>query len=387
MQHHHRLLRRGLTVALLALAASCSACSPIYVIKAGIAEIQILRARQDIPELLSDSTLDPATRGKLSFVLEARRFAMDELGIDVGDAYTMFTQLERDTLALVVSAAHKDRLVPKTWWFPVVGRMPYKGFFSLEDAQKQQADLETEGYDTYLRPTAAFSTLGWFNDPILSTMLRADDVEVVETVLHELSHRYLFVSGHVGFNESFATFVGRAGAAQFFCTREGGGPDTLKCRRAQARWRDYQRFSVFIDEMMEELNAIYDDARLQYDEKISQRGGVFDRSIVHFDADVALTFESVTFRGFRNTPLNNATLLARVRYYHRLPDFAALLDARGGDLAAVLEELKRNADTVEDPFEMLPSGGNYEDLRERQNHDEGAQIERQARRASTATGE
>ena len=352
-----RLLRAGLAIALLALAASCSACSPIYVIKAGIAEMQILRARQDIPEVLNDTTVDAATRGKLSFVFEARRFAANDLGIDVGDAYTMFTQLDSDTLALVVSAAHKDRLVPKTWWFPIVGRMPYKGFFSLEDAQKQQADLEEEGYDTYLRPTAAFSTLGWFNDPILSTMLRADDVEVVETVLHELSHRYLFVSGRVGFNESFATFVGRAGAAQFFCTRDGGGPDTLKCLRAQARWRDYQRFSVFIDEMMEELNAVYDDTELPYEEKVSRRGGVFERSLARFDADVAPTFESVTFSGFRNTPLNNATLLTRIRYYHRLPDFAALLDARGGDLAAVLAELKSNAGTVEDPFEMLPSDG------------------------------
>jgi predicted aminopeptidase len=182
-------------------------------------------------------------------------------------------------------------------------------------------------------------------------------VEVVETVLHELSHRYLFISGRVGFNESFATFVGRAGAAQFFCTRDGGGPDTLKCLRAQARWRDYQRFSVFIDEMMEELNAIYDDTELAYEEKVSRRGGVFERSLTRFDADVAPTFESVTFSGFRNTPLNNATLLARVRYYHRLPDFDALLDARGGDLAAVMAELKTNADTVEDPFEMLPSNG------------------------------
>ncbi len=356
-RHRRGLLRAGLAIALLALAASCLACSPVYVIKAGIAEIRILRARQDIPEMLNDPTVDPVTRGKLSFVFEARRFAANELGVQVGDSYTMFTQLERDTLAFVVSAAHKDRLVPKTWWFPIVGRVPYKGFFSLEDAQKQQADLEAEGYDTYLRPTAAFSTLGWFNDPILSTMLRADDVEVVETVLHELSHRYLFVSGHVGFNESFATFVGRTGTAQFFCTREGGGPDTLKCLRAQARWRDYQRFSVFIDEMMEELNAIYDDSGLIYEQKVSLRGGVFERSLTRFDADVAPTFESVTFGGFRNTPLNNATLLTRVRYYHRLPDFAALLDARGGDLAAVLEDLKRNAGTVEDPFEMLPAGG------------------------------
>ena len=351
-----RRIKAGLALGALALAASCAACSPIYVIKAGLAELSILRARQDIPDVLNDSTVDAATRGKLSFVLEARRFAADELGIDVGDSYTMFTQLDRDTLAMVVSASHKDRLEPKTWWFPIVGRLPYKGFFSLEDAENARADLEEDGFDAYMRPTAAFSTLGWFNDPILSTVLRADDVEVVETVLHELSHQHLFVSGHGTFNESFATFVGRAGAARFFCTRQGGGPDTLKCLRAQARWRDYQRFSVFIDEMMEDLDAVYGDESLSYDDKLSRREVVFERSLQRFDEEVAGAFESVTFGGFRNTPLNNATLMTRIRYYHRLPDFAALLEARGGDLPAVLSELKAGVETVEDPFELLPGG-------------------------------
>jgi len=280
-----RLLRAGLAIAVLALAASCVACSPIYVIKAGIAEMQILRARRDIPEMLNDPTIDPVTRGKLSFVFEARRFAANELGIDVGDAYTMFTQLDRDTLALVVSAAHKDRLVPKTWWFPIVGRMPYKGFFSLEEATNARDDLEEDGLDAYMRPTAAFSTLGWFNDPILSTVLRADDVDVVETVLHELSHQHLFVGGAGTFNESFATFVGRVGAVRFFCTREGSGPDSVKCLRAVARWRDFQRFSVFLGGFVEELERIYDDASNTFEDKVSLRETVFAEALARFAQD------------------------------------------------------------------------------------------------------
>ena len=106
----------------MSLAASCVACSPVYVVKAGIAEARILRARQPITEVLADSATDAATRAKLAYVLEARRFAADELGIDVGDSYTMYTKLDRDTLALVVSAAPKDQIAPVTWWFPIVGR-------------------------------------------------------------------------------------------------------------------------------------------------------------------------------------------------------------------------------------------------------------------------
>jgi predicted aminopeptidase len=266
----------------------------------------------------------------------------------------MYTKLDRDTLALVVSAAERDRLVPKTWWFPIVGRVPYKGYFDVDDAHAAVADLERDGLDAYLRPTSAFSTLGWFNDPILSTVLRADDVEVVTTVLHELSHNHLFVPGRVRFNESFATFVGRAGAARFFCTRDGGGPDTVKCARAQARWRDYQRFSVFVDRLVDELESIYGDPDANRQDKLRRREGIFAAALDRFDAELAPTLESASFRGFRETPLNNATLLSRIRYYHRLRDFQALLDARGGDLPTVLAELADKARGTDDPFSLLP---------------------------------
>lgn len=349
-----RILRGTLAALALGLAAGCWACSPVYVIKAGVAEAKILRARRPIVEVVTDSATSPETRGKLTFILEARRFAAEELGIDVGDAYTQFTQLDSDTLAMVLSAAEQDRLVPKTWWFPIVGRVPYKGYFDHEDAREAQQELETEGFDTYLRPTSAFSTLGWFNDPVLSSMLYADDVEVVETVLHELSHRHLFVPGHVGFNESFATFVGRVGAIRFFCTREGGGPDTTKCRRAQARWRDYQRFSVFVDELVADLEEIYGDPGSSRDAKLERRREVFDAALERFDQRVAPTFESVGFGGFRATPLNNATLLARIRYYHRLPDFERLLEMHDGDLSRVLTTLETGATGVDDPFLLLP---------------------------------
>jgi len=351
-----RVLRAAIVVVALALVAGCWACSPVYVMKAGLAEARILRARRPIPEVMTDSATDADTRAKLAWIWEARTFAAKELGIDVGDAYTQFTQLESDTLAMVLSAAEKDRLVPKTWWFPIVGSVPYKGYFDEDDARATQDDLEREGYDTYLRPTAAFSTLGWFNDPVLSSMLRSDDVEVVETVLHELSHRHLFVPGRVGFNESYATFVGRVGAIRFFCGREGGGPDSVKCRRAEARWRDYQRFSVFVDGLVADLEAVYGSTELTRDQKIARRQEIFDASLRRFDEQVAPTFESVGFGGFRTVPLNNATLLARIRYYHRLPDFERLLEADDGDLTKVLSDLKAGVGSVDDPFDLLPTG-------------------------------
>lgn len=332
-------------------------CSPVYVLKAGWAEAKILAAREPIAEVATDPATPLETRQQLRLVMDARAFAADSLGLDVGTSYTTFTRLESDTLAMVLSAAHRDRLVPRTWWFPIVGRVPYRGFFDLDDALDEQRDLEREGFDTYLRPTAAFSTLGWFSDPLLSTLLRLDDVELVETVLHELAHNHLYLPGHTTFNESFATFVGRVGAAEFFCRREGGGSDTVRCARARARRRDYVRFSGFLDGVVAELEALYGREDLEPEEKVARREGIFEAARVQFRSEVQPSLEATTFRSFLDVPLNNATLLARMRYYHRLGDFQALLERHGGDLAAAVGELARRAPGTENPFGVLENDG------------------------------
>ncbi len=329
----------------------------MYVIKAGWAEAKILHARRPIPEVILAPETDERTRGKLTLAREARAFARDGLGLDVGDSYTTYTELESDTLAMVLSAAYMDRLQSRTWWFPVVGHVPYRGFFSLDDALEEQRKLEDEGFDTYLRPTAAFSTLGWFSDPLLSTIVRYDEVELVTTIIHELSHNHLFVPGQVRFNESFATWVGRTGAAEFFCTRPGGGADTVWCNRARDRWDDTKRFSVFIDALVEELDAVYGDTTATARETLDRRDAVFDLYRRRFRDEVRPALRALTFSGFESTPLNNATLLSRMRYYHRLGDFETHLEQSSGELGAAIEELRKGTATVSDPFELLPVTG------------------------------
>ncbi len=187
-----------------------------YLLRAGYEEARILLARQPIEELVADSSLDALTRGKLQLVLDARAFARDSLGLPPKDAFTQFTQLRSDTLVLVLSGARPDWLEPVLWRFPLVGRLPYKGYFRLEDALAADSALRADGFDTYLRPASAFSTLGWFNDPLLSTTLAADSVDLVNTVIHELTHNRYFAAGDATFNESFANFVGARGAQAFF---------------------------------------------------------------------------------------------------------------------------------------------------------------------------
>lgn len=337
---------------LLVVATSFTACSPVYVIRAGIAEAKILAARRPIPEVILDPATDARTRDMLTFAREARLFAIEGLALDVGDAYTSYTRLESDTLALVLSAAYPDRLQSLTWWFPIVGRVPYRGYFDYDAARREQQKLDDDGFDTLLRPTGAFSTLGWFADPLLSTLLRSDEIELVETLIHELSHNHLFVSGQVRFNESFATFVGRAGAVEFFCGREGGGPDTLRCLRAEARWRDVQRWSVFVDGLIADLQSVYADTALTREAKLERREAVWREKRDLFEREIVPELESLRFGSFMSEPLNNAVLLGQMRYYHRIPDFAALLQ-REGSVRAAVARLVAQVDDGGDPWGPL----------------------------------
>jgi len=349
------LLLGGALLPMALLLFSCSGCSPVYLAKAGWAEMKILRGRRPFDEVINDPRTDEDTRRKIILARQARAFAIHMLKLDAGDSYTSFTQLETDTLAWVLSAAYRDRLEAKTWWFPIVGRVPYKGYSGEGSARKAQTKLDNEGLDTYLRTTSAFSTLGWFADPLLSSLLRYDDVDLVETIIHELSHNHLFVPGRVRFNESYATFVGRVGAIRFFCGPDDAPQDTEKCHLARERWNQVQEFSEFLDLFLAELTEVYSSPELSVDEKVQGRDEIFADFQSRYGED-AENQVSPLIRGFLSRPLNNAVLLSRMRYYHRLRDFQALLDQHQGDLPAAIATLAASATRVEDPFELLPKG-------------------------------
>lgn len=351
------LLLGGALLPMALLAFSCSGCSPIYVARAGWTEMKILAGRTPLQEVIQNPETDQETRSKLLLTRQARAFAIHMLELDAGDSYTTFSRVDSDVLAWIISAAYPDRLESKTWWFPIVGRVPYRGYASREAAEKAERSLAEEGFDTYLRPTAAFSTLGWFSDPLLSTLLRYDDVELVETVLHELSHNHLWVPSHTRFNESYATFVGRVGAIRFFCG-PGQTPSVPgKCREARTRWAEYLAFSAFLDDFVTDLVDIYQQPDLTTREKVEAREALHSAMRARYEA---LSQEGAHLRivmNFLQSPLNNAILMGRMRYFHRLNDFQALMEDHGGDLAATIRFMTEEVDNVGDPFDLLPSHG------------------------------
>ena len=237
-----KILRRSLAAFFLFVLAFL-AITPVgrYLIRAAFVEGKILARRQPLTQLIADSATAPTTRDKLRLVLAARAFGADSVRLKAKESFTTFSQLPTDTLVLVLSGVYRDQLKSKTWWFPIVGRVPYKGYFDVDQAKKAARDLDAEGFEVYLRPAAAFSTLGWFNDPLMSSTLRSDSIDLANTVIHELTHNTFYAPGRADFNESFANFVGARGAAWFFRSRGS----IAAADEMDARWSDDKLMATF----------------------------------------------------------------------------------------------------------------------------------------------
>lgn len=319
-----------------------------YVARAAVEEALILARRRAITSVVADPGTDPATRGKLELVLAARAFAADSLHLAARKTFTTFARIRRDTLVLVLTASRSDALRAVTWWYPVVGRVPYKGFFGRANAMAEARRLDRRGLDTYLRVSNAFSTLGWFNDPLLSTIVREDSADLVATVIHEILHNTVWVPGHVAFNESLAEFVGYRGAEAFFRAR--GDPRTAAF--AAARWRDEIRLQRFYDGLARRLERLY-GAGLPPAAVREQREAVFHAAQEELAGSLGGTLETIDGRYLARRPLNNAVVIAQRLYATRLDTFDRLLAARGGDLVGTIQDVRRLVAGGGDPWASL----------------------------------
>jgi predicted aminopeptidase len=323
-----------------------------YIARAAWEEAKILARRRPIPELVQDSRMPPSVRAKLQLVLAARGFAEDSVGLKAGDSFTTYSQLDRDTLVLVLSGAYRDRLERYTWWFPIVGRVPYKGFFDFSGAQRSSRELERRGFDVYLRPAAAFSTLGFFNDPLLSTTLRQDSLDLVNTVVHEITHSTFYARGEAVFNESFATFVGARGAAAFFRARRS--PEAAAA--VDARWSDQKLLARFWGALHRRLDSTFKahPAPSLRMKRLALRDSIFGAARRELVYHVGPQLRTISPRALERTRFDNAALLARRIYLTDLDLFDVVYEREERNLrSAVRRVIELAKSEPDDPYGAL----------------------------------
>jgi predicted aminopeptidase len=333
-----------LLLPLVGLSLTVGGCGqPLYVARLSWTEARILLRREPIERVIARPDVDPALRERLRLVLAARSFARDQLGFTVGDSYSTYAEVTPgETTVHVVQAAYRDRLKPYTWWYPITGRVPYRGFFDRSAAQAEANRLASRDLDVDVRSAVAFSTLGWFADPLLSTTAaEAGPVSLVTTVLHELFHQTLYVAGESTFNESAATFAGERGAIGFFCT--GPETDEKRCQRARTAWAETRVRARVLQHLAARLRRLY-----------AEHPPAAERERVRA-ALTAAAARSLARRGLDNDdlePPNNARLLGALLYASHLDEFAALAPG-DGDPGPGLRALVAAVRGAPDPFESL----------------------------------
>ncbi len=333
----------------LVLGSTLSGCSPFYVMRAAYEEGKILWRREPIADFIERPDIAADTKEKLALVLAVREYAKNPLKLNVGRSYSTYSYVDRPELTYILTAAPKTELKPYTWWFLVVGRVPYKGYFSREEAETAAEELRAEGYDTNVRTSAAFSTLGWFNDPLLGHLLKYDKVTLAEVVFHELFHSTLYVKGAGNFNESVANFVGGRAAIDFF--RDKFGEGSAEHQRAVRNWEAELEFSGFIERFAGALTELY-TRNIPYEDKLRLREAVFSQFKNEW-ADRLASRSTHRFRGFAYQPMNNAVIIHYLLYLRNLEIFESIYQAEGQNLVRTIAVIRDAVEKGGEPFEQV----------------------------------
>lgn len=338
----------------LLLIASTSGCTSInYYRQAVVGHLSLMWRAEPIDELLEASATPPALHHKLALALDARTFARDTLALPVGDAFLAYAELGRPWVVVNLVAVPEFSLAPHQWCYPVLGCQAYRGYYHLDDARAEEAGFRAQGYDTFIGGVTAYSTLGWFDDPLQSGFTALPDDRMVALMFHELAHRVVYIDGDTGFNESFATAVQLEGLAAWLQDR--GEP--ARFSRALARLDHRRETQVLVDATTEKLQALYDRADQLDTEHLRARK---QSILAKLDDDYAAAASHWDQPGpFGPAPvhLNNANLALFRQYNGWVNSFRQLFRDQGGDFPAFYRAVRalgeQPADAREQTLERL----------------------------------
>ena len=304
------------------------ACETIgYYEQAARGQLSILWNRQPIEDLLVDQTLPQSIRNKLVTVLSVREFAERELGLPAEEHYQTFVDLKREHVVWNVFAAPEFSVEPLNWCYPVAGCVSYRGYFSEARALKYASKLQAEGFDVYTGGVDAYSTLGWFKDPLPSSVLNRADYQLAALVFHELAHQLIYLPGDTTFNESFATTVEQEGLRRWLEHEN----DSQSLARAEQQSRRRLDFVRLVSRYRDQFDQLYQGEGSEQNLRIKKQA---------LQEELRSSYEALkqdwggvgAYDGWFAGPLNNAQLSTVASYNDLVPAFQALLDQVGGDL-------------------------------------------------------
>lgn len=325
---------------LLLLTAACLQCGSVpYYEQAIKGQMEILQKRQPISELIADLDTAPALRKKLLFIQDLRVFAEKELRLPVDQHYLSYVALDRPYVVWNVFAAPELSLTPKTWCFPVAGCVAYRGYFKEADARRFGDALARKGYDVFIGGAIAYSTLGWFDDPVLSTFADLSASDTAALIFHELAHGLLYIPDDTAFNEGFATAVEQEGLKRWHTS--GNQP------RGYQDWLDkhrrHQRFTLLVSKYRGKLQAVF-ESNIPRTQKQQQKAAVFDQMRSEFRVLKSKYRPLADYDAWFNLPLNNAQLISVSTYHNWVPAFRTMLAESGGNLEKFYQTCRQLAE-------------------------------------------
>lgn len=268
---------------------------------------------------------------------DIKAFAINQ-GLKETKNYTRYVELDRNYLASVVSGCAQDSFTRYEWWFPIVGKVPYKGFFNEEGARSQAEQLKKKDLDVLIRRVDAFSTLGWFSDPLYSYMKDYPVHELAELIIHETVHATVYIAGQSQFNEELAEFVGSEGARLYIADRFGlDSPEYTELIGSKA---DNTAFVAFIQELIRTLEALYTRGGIDRAEKLAQKEFIIKAAQERFAQDYETLFTTDRYRFFSSMGVNNAYLELFRLYYDGSSYLQQLYERSGGDLRKFIAAAK-----------------------------------------------
>jgi predicted aminopeptidase len=316
--------RRFRIFLLIPICAAVNSCAMPFYWQAIGGEIEMLRKRTPIAHVLADPTQSDQVKSALSGVASIRSFAAKTLGLPANDSYTTYADLGRRYVVWNVVATPEFSTIPKHWCFPFAGCVSYRGFFSEDKARRYQKALEKAGLDTYMGGSTAYSTLGYFDDPILNTMIEGGEQYIASVLFHELAHQRLYVKSDSAFSEAFAMAVEEYGTERWLESRG----DLKALERYRSRISRRSAFSELVAKQQRRLRDVF-ALPISAEEKRGAKAAAYAQMRTDYSALKASWNGGSDYDAWFDQPLNNAALAAVATYRRWLPVLKARLERHG----------------------------------------------------------